>query len=407
MAGEWRKQKLGDFVTLQRGHDLPDGHRRPGEIPVLGSSGITGWHDEARATGPGVTVGRSGASFGVVTYTPERYWPLNTALYVTDFHGNDPRFAYYFLKAFDFKRFNSGSAQPSLNRNFVHPVEISIPPLHEQAAIADLLGSLDDKVELNHRMAGTLEAMAQRLFKAWFVDFEPVRAKADGSPSGLCNELAALFPDDFAENGLPLGWRREPLLYHARLISGGTPKTDEPAYWDGPILWASASDVSQCPDHFLITTERTITERGLEESATRLIPRLSTVVVARGATTGRYCMVARDMAMNQTCYALSSRSSVHFWLCCTFGRLVDELLQAAHGSVFDTITTTTLAAARITTADDTIVQAFEKQVAPLFERILSSIEENLVLKSLRDTLLPRLIFGELRIADAEKRIVAA
>ncbi len=185
MGGEWTRMPLGEFVTLQRGHDLPDERRRPGQAPILGSFGITGWHDEAKACGPGVTVGRSGASFGVVSYSQVDYWPLNTALYVIDFHGNDERFAYYFLQQFDFQGYNSGSAQPSLNRNFVHPVPVDVPPLPEQRAIAHILGTLDDKIELNRRMNETLEAMARALFKSWFVDFDPVRAKMNlPSPSG-------------------------------------------------------------------------------------------------------------------------------------------------------------------------------------------------------------------------------
>jgi len=107
----WRVMRLGDFVTLQRGHDLPEPHRRPGTVPVMGSFGITGYHDTAKAKGRGVIVGRSGASFGVISYSPVDYWPLNTALYVSDFHGNDERFAYYLLKTIDFTRYNSGSAQ--------------------------------------------------------------------------------------------------------------------------------------------------------------------------------------------------------------------------------------------------------------------------------------------------------
>ncbi|MCP5159439.1 MAG: restriction endonuclease subunit S [Gammaproteobacteria bacterium] len=103
--GEWKEITLGEFVTFQRGHDLPNSSRATGEVPILGSFGITGWHNEARAKGPGVTVGRSGASFGVVSYSPVNYWPLNTALYVKDFHGNDPKFAYYFLKTMDFQGF--------------------------------------------------------------------------------------------------------------------------------------------------------------------------------------------------------------------------------------------------------------------------------------------------------------
>ena len=191
----WSRVYLGDFVTLQRGHDLPAAVRRPGNTPILGSFGVTGWHDEARASGPGVTVGRSGASFGVVSYSPVDYWPLNTALYVTDFHGNDQRFAYYFLKHFDFRSYNSGSAQPSLNRNFIHPVPVDVPPVSEQRAISHILGTLDDKIELNRRMNETLEGMARALFKSWFVDFDPVRAKMEGRDTGLPRHLADLFPD--------------------------------------------------------------------------------------------------------------------------------------------------------------------------------------------------------------------
>jgi type I restriction enzyme S subunit len=173
----WIRKPLGEFVTLQRGHDLPDEQRRAGSVPIYGSFGITGWHDEVKAPGPGVTVGRSGASFGVVSYSPVDYWPLNTVLYVIDFHGNNERFAYYLLKHFDFQGYNSGSAQPSLNRNYIHPVPIDVPPLPEQHAIARILGTLDDKIELNRRINETLEAMARAIFKSWFVDSDPVRAK--------------------------------------------------------------------------------------------------------------------------------------------------------------------------------------------------------------------------------------
>jgi type I restriction enzyme S subunit len=121
-------------------------------VPILGSFGVTGYHDEAKVKGPGVTVGRSGASFGVISFSRTDYWPLNTALFVTDFHGNDERFAYYLLKCIDFKRYDSGSAQPSLNRNYIRSIRVQVPPLSEQRAIAYFIGTLDDKIELNQRM---------------------------------------------------------------------------------------------------------------------------------------------------------------------------------------------------------------------------------------------------------------
>src|SRR6266480_2457829 len=126
MAAEWRDMTLGDFVALQRGHDLTESQRRIGSVPVMGSAGQNGYHDTALAKGPGIVIGRSGASFGQVHYSATDFWPHNTALYVTDFKGNDERFAFYFLKAINFDRYNSGSAQASLNRNFIYPIPIRL-----------------------------------------------------------------------------------------------------------------------------------------------------------------------------------------------------------------------------------------------------------------------------------------
>jgi type I restriction enzyme S subunit len=140
---EWEAEKLGNFISLQRGHDLTWEDRRQGEIPVMGSAGQNGYHDTAIVKGPGVVVGRSGASFGQAHYCEQDFWPHNTALYVTDFRGNDPLFVFYFLKAIDFSRHNSGGAQQSLNRNFIAPIPIGIPRPSEQRAIATALSDVD------------------------------------------------------------------------------------------------------------------------------------------------------------------------------------------------------------------------------------------------------------------------
>lgn len=149
---DWSNGTLHDVVELQRGHDLPGTARGEGTVPVIGSFGITGYHDVARYPGPGVAIGRSGASIGVATYCPSSYWPLNTCLFVRDFRGNDPRWVYYLLDSIDFSGFNSGSAQPSLNRNYLKGVPVAKPPLVEQRAIAGVLGALDDKILSNNRI---------------------------------------------------------------------------------------------------------------------------------------------------------------------------------------------------------------------------------------------------------------
>ena len=199
-------------------------------------------------------------------------------------------------------------------------------------------------------MNETLEAMARAIFKSWFIDFDPVRAKAEGRDPGLPEHIANLFPDRFEDSELgeiPAEWEVGSILRQGRLLSGGTPKTDRKDYWDGDILWASAKDVSQCGQTFLVKTERTITHKGLEESATQLIPSFCTAVVARGATTGRMVMFGREMAMNQTCYALASITDTPFALYCHLRHEIDNLVHSAHGSVFDTITTSTFANSKI------------------------------------------------------------
>jgi len=350
-----------------------------------------------------VTVGRSGASFGVVSYSPVDYWPLNTALYVIDFHGNDERFAYYFLKRFDFRSYNSGSAQPSLNRNFIHPVLVEVPPLDEQRAIAHILGTLDDKIELNRRTNETLEATARALFKSWFVDFDPVRAKADGRDPGLPKPLANLFPARLVDSELgeiPEGWGVQSFADTVEIIGGGTPKTSVAEYWDGDIPWFSVADAPTVSDVWVVDTEKKITRAGVENSSTRILPVGTTIVSARG-TVGKIALVGVPMAMNQSCYGLRGTSGAQ-GLFGYFGtrELIATLQQRTHGSVFDTIIRDTLAGVAVVVPPTGLVDAFEARVGASVQRIRASLLQSRALATLRDTLLPELISGDLRVKDA-------
>ena len=369
---EWREARLGDVVELQRGFDLPSRERRPGRVPVVSSGGVSGTHVEARVQPPGVVTGRYG-TLGEVFYLDEPFWPLNTTLFVRDFKGNDPLFVSYLLRTVDFLAYSDKAAVPGVNRNHLHEARVSIPSLQRQRRIAGILGALDDKIELNRRMSETLESTARALFKSWFIDGEP-----SGSDVWLDDARTGTFLDV------------------ARLLSGGTPKTDRADYWDGDILWASAKDVSQCRGSFLVDTERKITPAGLAESPTQMIPALASVVVARGATTGRLAMLGEAMAMNQSCYALDSRDGTPRWLYLLLDNSMRDLTQAAHGSVFDTITTATFAATKLQLPAVASRRAFEDQVTPMFQQVLARTREVLTLTAIRDALLPQLLNGELR-----------
>ncbi len=166
---EWKECKLGDVAKFQRGHDLPKTEMNLGNVPVAGSNGIIGYHNIATTKGPGITIGRSG-NIGTPRYYKTDFWAHNTVLYVKDFNGNDEKFVFYFLHIFDFSGFNAGSAVPTLNRNHIHEIPVVIPALPEQRAIAGVLSSLDDKIDLLHRQNKTLEGIAAALWREMFVE---------------------------------------------------------------------------------------------------------------------------------------------------------------------------------------------------------------------------------------------
>lgn len=183
----WNTRRLGDVLTLKRGHDLPDSMRREGDVPVVSSSGITGYHSEAKAQAPGVVTGRYG-TLGEVFYLDQDYWPLNTALYVVDFKGTHPRFAAYFLKHALGSYQSDKAAVPGVNRNVLHELRVRVPDPPEQELIAGVLAAYDDLIENNRRRMRLLEDAARLLYEEWFVRLrfpghERVRAK-DGVPEG-------------------------------------------------------------------------------------------------------------------------------------------------------------------------------------------------------------------------------
>ena len=403
MSSEWRNGNLGEFIELKRGYDLPQANRRSGSIPLVSSSGVSDCHDVAMVKGPGVVTGRYG-TIGQVFFVEEDFWPLNTTLYVKDFKGNDPRFVHYFLKTVDFHAYSDKAAVPGVNRNHLHQALAAIPPLVFQKEIAASLGLLDDRITLLRETNATLEAVAQALFKSWFVNFDPVRAKMEGRvPEGMDEAMAALFPDSFEETELgevPKGWVSRTFRETISIIGGGTPKTSNPEFWGGNIPWFSVVDAPSPSDIFVVDTEKHITEAGLSGSSTRLLPTGTTIISARG-TVGRLALTGCPMAMNQSCYGLRGIAGDDYFTYLSTTRLVNQLKQRAHGSVFDTITQDTFAGVTLSYPTQEAIQAFDSSIEPMMLRIRENVLQSQTLSSLRDSLLPRLISGQLRLPDAE------
>jgi type I restriction enzyme S subunit len=434
MAGRPPRSTIGDYFTLQRGTTYKSRLLGvPGPV-LLGLATIQrngGFRRDSLQTYGGDSpdkllvqpgelylslkdVTQSADLLGAVARLPRDHPPGRLTQDTVKLEPRAPDipldYLYWLLRTPQYRGYCRSHATGTTNLGLAREDFLAFPvpePTRSQLRIVNTLTTLDDKIELNRRMNETLEAMARALFKSWFVDFDPVRRKAEARDSDLPNPLADLFPDSFEDSDLgeiPSGWQVGPILDHAQLMSGGTPKTDRPEYWDGSIEWASAKDVSQSNGSFLVETERTITERGLDESATQMVPAFCSVVVARGATTGRMVLFGRDMAMNQTCYALATTTETPFALYCRLREEIDALVHAAHGSVFDTITTSTFASSRIVLPPKSVLKAFEGRAAPVFHRVLRNTQESLTLAALRETLLPKLISSELQVEDADKFI---
>jgi type I restriction enzyme S subunit len=307
---------------------------------------------------------------------------------------------------------NVGAVFDSLKCADVPNFRLPIPAKPVQISISELLGSMDDKIELNRRMNETLEAMAQAIFRDWFVDFGPVRRKLAGATDpvaimgGLMRdpasaaELARLFPDVLSDADVPEGWSEPPLSEHLEIIGGGTPKTSNPAYWGGDVPWFSVVDTPSGSDVFVFDTEKTITPAGLAGSSVRLIPAGTTIISARG-TVGNLAIAGQDMTFNQSCYALQSARGEHpCFVYLLAAHAVDQLRSMAHGSVFSTITRQTFDAMSFASPPLAVLEGIEGLLSPLFLRIKAAVAENRTLAETRDYLLPRLMSGEVRVQDS-------
>ena len=332
----------------------------------------------------------------------------------------DPTYLRYYLASPEIQAMflswaGSGGTRNALTKQMIESFEVRAPiDISEQRAIAHVLGTLDDKIELNRRMNETLEEMARALFKSWFVDFDPVRAKMEGhwrlgeSLPGLPADLYDLFPDRLVPSELgeiPEGWKVGVLDDVIEILSGGTPKTSMPEYWGGDIPWYTAKDAPNLSDVFVLETERTITQAGIDNSAAKVLPKGTTIVTARG-TVGRLACLGIPMAMNQTCYGIRGAHGYpdifNYW---NIRTAIDELQQRTHGTIFDTITRQTFKLVETVLPPVEYANMFESAVKPVTDRILGNLQESRTLTTQRDALLPKLVSGELRLEDTDSLII--
>lgn len=358
---------LEDVVTLKRGYDLPQQKRIPGNVPVFSSSGISGYHNTAMAKGPGVITGRCG-TIGQVFFANQDFWPLNTTLYVENFHGNDPAFVYYFLKTINWNTFTSASAVPVINRNTVHKEIVKIPDLRTQRKIASVLKKFDDKIALNNKINENLEQQAQALFQNLFID-----------------------------NARP-EWKQGTVCDLGSIIGGSTPSKSKPEYYTGSgIAWITPKDLSVNKSKFIYHGENDITELGLKNSSASVMPK-GTVLFSSRAPIGYMAIAAGEVTTNQGFKSIVPKSEIGTAFVYYFLKYNLSVIEGmASGSTFKEISGSVMKSVPAFVPDSETLNVFRLFCKPLFEQQKILELQNQSLEKLRDALLPKLMNGEIEL----------
>lgn len=402
MTSEWELKTLGEFCPFKYGKGLPERDRKPGGYGVFSSAGLVGSHEAAYVNSPGVVIGRKG-TVGSVTYSPAPFWPIDTAFYVEDQPDiRDVRFTYYLLKTLNLHSMNTDSAVPGLNRDNAHALEVRVPPVSEQKSIADFLQHLDDRITLLRESNTTLEAIAQALFKSWFVDFDPVHAKMQGrAPEGMDEATAALFPVSFEDSELgsvPKGWRVMPVGDAVETVGGATPDTKTPAYWEpAEHHWTTPKDLSGIASPVLLGTERKLSSAGVKKINSGLLP-VGSLLMSSRAPIGYLAMTQVPMAINQGYIAIlpdGKLSPLYMLFWCQTN--MDSIKGRANGSTFMEISKKAFRPIPALVPSQAVLDAFEAVTTQLFARLVENEKQAQSLASIRDILLPRLISGQLRL----------
>ena len=379
----WTKCLLGDFVTLQRGFDITKKQQQEGPYPVISSSGIKSWHTEYKQRGPGVIIGRKG-TLGTAFYIEDNYWPHDTTLWVKDFHGNHPKYCYYFFKTLGLENYDVGASNPTINRNHIHLVEIICPPLPAQRRIASVLSAYDDLIENNTRRIAILEEMARLIYQEWFVHFRfPGHEKVKMVESEL--------------GPIPEGWEEDQLGNVANIVMGQSPKS-EFYNEDGeglPFHQGVSNFGTLFPkDKVFCTVMNRMAEEG-------------DILFSVRAPVGRINVATKKIVVGRGLSAIRSKDGFQPFLLCQLKHLFVEEDIIGGGTIFKAVTKKDMLEMKVSRPETAIIRDFCAKIDPMFKLIRCLSDKNNNLRTQRDLLLPKLISGEIDVSEIPKMESAA
>ena len=400
-CNEWKECCLGDISNMKYGKMPKKDKIRENGYPIFSGYRITGYYDEYMLEKPElIIVARGVGATGDVKLSPAKSYITNLSIILL-INENivDKKFLYYKLKNENLRSLDSGSAQSQITINDLSKYKINIPILKEQVKIGEMLSSLDKKIELNNEINKTLEEIAQALFKRWFVDFE--FPNEDGKPyKSSGGEMV-----DSELGMIPKDWRCGNFNdISEKIYSGGTPKTSEESYWNGELSWMSSGETR---NNFVTYTEKSITGLGAEKSSTKLANKYDTVIASagQGFTRGQTSLLLIDTYVNQSLIVVKSNENFRLFNYINIKMRYNELraISDSH-SIRGSLTTKMISTLNTIIPTNEVLAKFNKVI----ESIISNIENNIIntneLIELRDSLLPKLMSGEIRVEDIEANL---
>ena len=299
-----------------------------------------------------------------------------------------------------------GSTQQYISLTSLREFPIFVPnDDKEKQKVINILSALESKIKLNQKMNETLEEIAKILFKSWFIDFDPVRAKAEGRPTGLSKEISDLFPDSFEDSELgeiPSGWKVENIGNSFEVLLGGTPSRKKEEYWDGDIPWINSGEIN---NFRVIRPSEFISDKGFKNSSTKLLPKRSTLIAITGATLGQVSLNEIEVCANQSVIGIPPSKNVmpeyvYLWICFS----IQKLISSQTGGAQQHINTNNVREHLILLPKAECNDYLKNLLTPVFNKISNNLFEIQTLSEIRETLLPKLISGELKIPDAENLV---
>ena len=370
--------RIGDLLTFQRGFDITKAEQTEGTIPIVSSSGTSSHHNQWKVDGPGIVIGRKG-TLGTAHFLESKFWPHDTTLWIKDFKGNDPKFLYYFLQTLHLENFDTGSSNPTLNRNHIHKIRVRFPiALETQQKIAAILSAYDDLIANNQRRITLLERMAEDIYREWFV-----RLRFPGHESVK------------VEKGIPKDWRFAELSEMATINSSSIKKSAQPER----ILYIDISAVST--NHIDDLAEMALADA--PGRARRLVKHGDVVWSSVRPANRAFCLVyepPENLVASTGFAVISPKIGIPFTFinfAVTSDSFVEQMSMVAKGSAYPATSFDDFGKAKILQPSPDLFNRFHAICEPMFKRRHQMRLANSALAKQRDALLPRLISGKLAV----------